>query len=145
MILHVFFLFPAFTVIVAFPFFFAFTTPFPFTDATFLSEDLYVSFATFFGVAFALMLHFLPFFRVFFFGTPVIFFTWTLASPVTWMVLDSSKTPHFAVILAVPAFVQALITPFLSTEAIFLSPDVQDFTESPFAIVTFTALEDCFF
>ena len=64
-----------------FSLFLRFYNTFSITDATFLSEDLYVSFATFFGVAFALMLHFLPFFRVFFFGTPVIFFTRTLALP----------------------------------------------------------------
>ena len=61
---------------------------------------------------------FFAFFQGFLFRYTRNFFYPDLASPVTRIVLDSSKTPHFAVILAVPALTP-VTTPFSSTAATF--------------------------
>ena len=66
-ILHVAFLFPAFTVITAFPFLaFAVTTPFEVTVATFSLLDFHVTFVfEDFGESFAFNLSFFPFFNTY--------------------------------------------------------------------------------
>ena len=107
--MHVIFLEPLRTVIVAVPFFRPLTTPLDVTVATFLLDDLKVIFSSvFFGVAMALILKDFPLETLFAAGTPERFVVFT---PVT--------LPDLTVILVVPAFF-ALITPLELTVATFL-------------------------
>lgn len=84
-ILHVAFFVPAFAVIVAFPAFFAVTTPFAFTVATFVFEEVNVTFLSvaFEGATVALSLTFLPLDKVTFVLLSLMLFTATLSFVVS--------------------------------------------------------------
>ena len=119
-----------FTVIVAVPFFLAFTTPFLVTVATFLLLLLYVTLET--GAALTLIVVVLPF----------LIFAEDFASLkegfLTFTVRTFLYFPTVTVIFAVPAFLPVTI-PFLFTVATFLLLDLNLTFPVTFVFVTLTA------
>ena len=113
---------PEVIVITAVPFLSPLIFPFAVTVATFLLEDLKVSFSSLFaGAVFAFRVYVFPFFSVISDFTPLIAVVFVFG---TVTVTVYFFFPAFTVILAFPAFF-AVITPFDVTVATFLLEELK--------------------
>ena len=113
----------------AFPFFLAVILPLLFTVATFLLEEVYVTFpVAVIGAITGLNVFDLPFFKETVFGTPVILLTATADFCTVILICFVNPLANVTVTTAFPVLLFAVIFPLLFTVTILVLLDFQDFT-----------------